>query len=253
MRSMNTRVQTLRPACLLVVSFLLPSLPAIAADDAAVVPQAVRDKLSMILPGRHEADVKPSPVSGLYEVGYGGEVFYLTADGRYMLRGDLLDLASMRNLSEERRSTYRRGLLSEIDPKKTINFAPESGPVKHVVYVFTDIDCPYCRRMHKQIADYNRLGIEIRYLAYPRSGVNTPSYYKAIDVWCAKDRKAALTRAKLGETLPKRSCDNPVDEDMALANKFGVDGTPTLILDDGSVIPGYVEPDRLIAFLEQRH
>ncbi len=107
--------------------------------------------------------------------------------------------------------------------------------------------------MHKQIADYNRLGIEIRYLAYPRSGVNTPSYYKAVDVWCAKDRKAALTRAKLGETLPKRSCDHPVDEDMALADKFGVDGTPTLILDDGSVIPGYVEPDRLIAFLEQRH
>ncbi len=162
MRSMNTRAQTLRAACFLVVTLLFPSLPVVAADDAASVPTAVRDKLSMILPGQHEADVKPSPVSGLYEVGYGGEVFYLTADGRYMLRGDLLDLASMRNLSEERRSAYRRGLMAEIDPKKTINFAPEPGPAKHVVYVFTDIDCPYCRRMHKQIADYERLGIEIR-------------------------------------------------------------------------------------------
>ncbi len=227
------------------------SIPA-DADEASTVPAAVKDKLSLILPGRHEAVVEASPVQGLYEVGYGGEVFYLTADGRYMLRGDLLDLSTMRNLSEERRTAYRRTLMAGIDPTQTINFAPEPGPAKHVVYVFTDIDCPYCRRMHKRIADYNRLGIEIRYLAYPRSGVDTPSYYKAVGVWCAEDRKAALTRAKQGETVPRLACDNPVDEDMALADKFGIDGTPTLILEDGSVIPGYVEPDRLIAFLDRR-
>lgn len=247
--SMDSGMAKFTRGCCLVLLIMLSTSSFADADD---IPAAVSRTLTHILPGEHEAKVSPAVVEGFFEVGYGGEVFYVSADGRYMLRGDLLDLKTMKNLSEERRSAYRRGLLAEIDPAGAITFAPEKTPARHVVYIFTDIDCPYCRKMHQQIADYNRLGIEIRYLAYPRSGVGTPSYYKAISVWCAKDRKAALTRAKLGETLPRETCDNPVDGHMALADRFGVDGTPTLILEDGSVVPGYVEPARLVAFLDQR-
>ncbi len=234
-----------------VVTTLLLAVSAYSQAEETV-PTAVNDMLARILPGQVDAHVKATPLDGLYEVTYGGEVFYLSQDGRFMLRGDLLDMTSMRNLSEERRSAYRLQLINEINPAETINYAPKDKPAKHMIYVFTDIDCPYCRKMHSQMADYNRLGIEIRYLAYPRSGINTPSYYKAVNVWCAKDPRQALTLAKQGEKLPKQDCDNPVKKDMALADKFGVDGTPTLILADGSVIPGYVEPERLLSFLQQR-
>ncbi len=244
---MNRTVQRL-PG--LAVAFLFFVSPITLADET--VPVAVKDMLARILPGHIEANVEATPLQGLYEVTYGGEVFYLSQDGRFMLRGDLLDMQTMRNLSEERRSAYRLSLLDEIDPARTINYPPADKPARHVIYVFTDIDCPYCRKMHSQMADYNRLGIEMRYLAYPRSGIDTPSYYKAVNVWCAKDPREAMTRAKQGEKLPAKDCDHPIRQDMALADKFGVDGTPTLILSDGSVIPGYVEPERLITFLEQR-
>lgn len=223
-----------------------------AADDATASHEpsaAVASVLERILPGEGAYQIRTAPIPGFQEVSYGAQVFYISADGRHVIQGDIYRLDEERNLTEERRGELRLALLKELDEKDLIVFAPEGKP-RHVLHVFTDVDCVYCRRMHSLIADYNRLGIEVRYLAFPRSGADSPAYDKMVSVWCAKDRQTALTRAKAGETVPAATCDNPVLEHMDLATAFGVSGTPTLVFPDGSSLPGYVPPERLAAYLD---
>jgi thiol:disulfide interchange protein DsbC len=117
--------------------------------------------------------------------------------------------------------------------------------------VFTDVDCPYCRKLHSQIADYNRLGVRVRYLAFPRTGPNTLSWTKAEQVWCSTDRNDALTRAKLGQPLKTKPCaNNPVAREYALAQDFALQGTPAIIMPDGELLPGYVPPEVLVEHLK---
>lgn len=222
------------------------------ADESPgeAVPGPVLEVLERIFPGRRPEVLRPAPVAGLYEVAFGPDVLYLSADGRYVLEGDLYDLQAGRNLTEVRRAAGRRALMAAIDPRTAIAYDPPEP--RHVVYVFTDVDCPYCRKMHEQIADYQARGIAIRYLAYPRTGVGSPSYHKAVSVWCAPDRREAITEAKQGKPVPPRRCENPVQAHMAVADRLGISGTPTLVLEDGTLIGGYVPPDRLAAFLERR-
>lgn len=225
---------------------LVTGQTAIAGDDEA----AIKKALSRIIPSEAPDSITKTPVSGLYEVTYGSEILYVTHDGRYLIQGDLVDLKERVNLTEKKKSQGRKALFDAIDPATTVNFKPEK--TRYVVYVFTDVDCPYCRKMHKQIADYEKLGMEIRYLAYPRSGINTESYYKMVAVWCADDRQAAMTKAKSGARMERVTCDNPVQDHMAKASLVGLSGTPTLLLSDGTVIPGYVPPDQLIRILDER-
>ncbi len=128
-------------------------------------------------------------------------------------------------------------------------FAP-SGKPKYKVTVFTDIDCGYCRKLHSHIAELNQRGVEVDYLFFPRTGLNTPSYDKAVSVWCAKDRKAAFTAAKAGKDPAPAKCDNPVADQYKLGAQVGVDGTPTILAADGTKIGGYLAPDQLVAKLQ---
>lgn len=219
------------------------------AGAAEAVPEAVSKMLAAIIPGQTPDEIRAAPAGGFYEVSYGMETFYISADGRYLLQGDLLDLKTQVNLTEQKRTEQRRVLMRSVKPEDAIVFAPAGKP-KYTVYVFTDIDCGYCRQLHKEIKRYNELGIEIRYLAYPRTGIDTPSYYKAVSVWCAEDRKAALTDAKAGRQPPERNCDNPVEAEYSLGSKLGVSGTPTLVFSDGSVLPGYLNPKQLAQYLD---
>lgn len=221
---------------------------ALAAD---VPPEAVSKMLREIIPGQTPDNVRAVPIGGFYEVTYGGETFYISSDGQFMLQGDLYDLKARVNLTEVKRAQYRRTIMQAVNEKDAIIFSPKDE-AKHTVYVFTDIDCGYCRQLHKEIGHYNDLGIEIRYLAYPRSGVDTPSYHKAVSVWCAEDRKAAMTEAKAGRQPPQRKCENPVESEMALGKRIGVSGTPTLVFDDGSVVPGYLSPVQLAHYLQSQ-
>ncbi len=209
----------------------------------------VKEALKAAVPQADPDSLTASPFPGMYEAVYGAQVLYISSDGRYLLEGDLFDLKTRTNLSENKRQAGRAKVVNDIDPKTMIIFAAENP--KYTVSAFTDIDCGYCRKLHREMAEYNKLGITVRYLAFPRSGVDTESYYKAVSVWCAADRKTAMTEAKSGATPPKRECDNPVQEHMAAARAVGVTGTPTLVLDNGRVIPGYVEPQRLLQMLEQ--
>ena len=233
------------------VLFLGLSLGSIANAGEAEDIVAIKSVLGKLMPQAQPDSIKPAAFPGMYEAIYGPQIIYISADGRYMLEGDLYDLKSQVNLTESKRRAARAKLVREMDQKDMIVFSPPADKVKFTITAFTDIDCGYCRKMHKQMKQYNDLGIAFRYMAYPRSGVNTPSYYKAVSVWCAKDKQDAMTQAKSGVNLPKAECDNPVKKHMQAAKLVGVTGTPTLVLESGRVIPGYVEPNRLLKILEQ--
>lgn len=228
------------------LAFSAQSLAA-ESDDIATIKKV----LSELMPQAQAESIKPAGLPGMYEAVFGPQIIYISGDGRYMLEGDLYDLKNRVNLTEAKRNVGRASIISEMDEKTMVVFSPAADKVKFTITAFTDIDCGYCRKMHQQMEEYNKLGIAMRYLAYPRSGINTPSYFKAVSVWCADDRAAAMTKAKSGETLPKADCATPIEAHMDAAKLVGVTGTPTMVLENGRVIPGYVEPKRLIQILEQ--
>jgi thiol:disulfide interchange protein DsbC len=127
--------------------------------------------------------------------------------------------------------------LAKIKNVEMIIFSPDK--TKHTITVFTDIDCPYCQKLHAEIEDYNKAGIEVRYLMFPRAGVDSPSYKKAISVWCANDSNKALTDAKQGKKVEAKTCENPIQSQMTVAQMVGVTGTPAIVLEDGEMLPGY--------------
>lgn len=215
-----------------------------AADDF----KELRAALKVIIPNAEPDAISESDLKGIYEVSFGAEVVYISGDGRYLINGSLIDLKTGENLTEEKRAEGRLRLLDSVDEKDMVIYAPEN--IKHTITVFTDIDCAYCRRMHNEMAELNDLGIAVRYLFFPRAGLESKSYFKAVSVWCADDRLQAMTDAKNGKTIPKKNCDNPVDEHMELVQQFGITGTPTLVMEDGQVVPGYVPAQRLAASLE---
>lgn len=195
-------------------------------------------------PGAELEDVHTTPIPGLYEVMRGTDAAFVSSDGRYAIAGDLYDLRTNVNLSENQRRETRLKLLAAIPESQMLIFGPRNAP--HTVTVFTDVDCAYCRKLHSEIADYNRLGIRVRYLFYPRTGPNTESWTKAEQVWCSPNRNAALTRAKLGETLPAKVCANtPVAREYELGQEFGLEGTPAIVLSNGDMLAGYVSPTDL--------
>ncbi|MGV3592523.1 MAG: thioredoxin fold domain-containing protein, partial [Gammaproteobacteria bacterium] len=148
----------------------------------------------------------------------------------------------------ERRNDIRRERIAALDEKDMIVFAPE-GERKATITVFTDVDCPYCRKLHAEIEALNAYGIAVRYLAFPRTGLNTETHAKMISTWCADDPKAMMTAATRGADVPPADCANPVASQYQLGREVGVTGTPALVFDDGTIMPGYVEADTLASFL----
>ncbi len=186
--------------------------------------------------------INASQMPGMYEVLYGLDVVYISEDGRFLMSGSIIDIDAGKNLTEERRAEGRLSLINSVDESDMIIFSPKE--VKYRVTVFTDIDCMYCRRLHTEIGELNQRGVEVRYLFFPRAGLNSKSYKKAVSVWCSDNRQEALTQAKLGKHVAEKTCDNPVDEHMALVNKLGLTGTPASVLSNGQIVPGYLPVDR---------
>jgi thiol:disulfide interchange protein DsbC len=209
----------------------------------------VRAEVAAHIPGTRSDELRPTPVPGIYELTRGTDIAYVTADGKYAFSGDLYELSSNSNLTEQHRREARVKRIAAFPENEMLIFGPQSP--KYTITVFTDVDCPYCRKLHSQIAEYNRLGVRVRYLLYPRNGPNTPSWTKAEQVWCSANRNDALTRAKLGEELKAKPCaDNPVARSYALGRDFALEGTPAIIMPDGEILPGYVPPDVLVKHLK---
>lgn len=194
-------------------------------------------------------DVRPSPVPGLFEVSSGAEVGYVSADGRFYIDGDVFDMGTKQNLTEDRRMRSRLALMAGVSDEDAIIFGPKAG-ARHTVTVFTDMDCVHCRRMHGEMAELNRLGIRVRYLMFPRGGPGSDSWSKAEAVWCSDDRRDALTRAKRGEKVTAKSCDTPIAAQYELGRQLGITGTPGIITDRGEFLAGYASAAYLGAYLE---
>lgn len=222
----------------------------LAAEDADEGAARVRASLKVLIPHLQVDRISKTPIPDLYEVAFGSHLVYVTGDGKYLLQGKITDLETREAITEKREQALKQAVLKGLDEKDMIVFGDKDLP--YTVTVFTDIDCGYCRRLHSQIAEYNKLGIRIRYMAYPRAGPGSQSEKEAVAVWCSDDRKAALTLAKNGSKVPYRKCKNPVRAQYKLGQDFGISGTPALVMQDGEVLPGYVPPKRLRAWLEQQ-
>lgn len=241
------------PLGLLAATLLLFAGHAFAAGDRAVdaaTEQKIRSSLQVLLPGLQPDSVRSTPLGNLYEITFGTRIVYVTEDGRFLVQGKLIDLETRQEITDERLAELKRDALDAIGEDRMVVYAPEAP--RHTVTVFTDIDCGFCRRMHAEMDQYHKQGIAIRYLFYPRAGVGSDSYKKAVSVWCADDRNDAMDTAKAGDSVPAKACDNPVEAHYALGQQMSVQGTPALVLADGEIVPGYVPPARLRRALDER-
>lgn len=197
----------------------------------------VRAAINRLIPGMTEAEIRPSNVPGMLEVRNGTNVFYVSADGEYLLNGPLYTLDGGQNLSEQRVAEYRKTLFDDIAAASPVQYPAEEG--RYQLTVVTDIDCPYCRRLHQDLAEYHAAGFDIQYLMLPRSGRNTPSYFKTVNAICASQPAETITAAMSGQEPAPAECEHPIDQHMQMAQALGAVSTPNILLPDGVLIRGY--------------
>jgi len=233
--------------CLVLVTAMQAMAAALSPNETRILRQAVQAHD----PAAQVAMPASSPVTGMYLTSIDGVSGYVSADGRYFIVGDMLDLASHSNVTEEFRQATRRSLLEKVAPNESILFAPAKP--KHTVIVFTDVDCPYCRKLHSELAELQARGIAVRYMAFPRSGPNTKAWKTMAAVWCSSDRRAALTRATRGDVVTAgSSCsDTAIAKQYALGQQLGIPGTPMVVLSDGTSLGGYMSPNKMLAALDE--
>ena len=222
-----------------------------AVTASAELGEKLVASLEALNPELEVASVSESGIEGVVLVELaGGGLLYGTSDGRHVIEGSLYRLSDggIVNLTEQRRAVKRRELLAEVDAEDMVIFSPDE-PAKASVAIFTDVDCGYCRKLHMEMEEINALGIEVRYLAFPRAGPGSRSYEKTVSAWCAKDAQQAITELKMGGSIPDRSCANPVMDQYELGQAMGVTGTPAIITEEGALLPGYVPAAELAAAL----
>jgi thiol:disulfide interchange protein DsbC len=221
-----------------------PAEQAAAADPRAAL-------LKLLPAGTKPDDLRPSPIAGIYEFAQGAEVSYITADGKYFIDGNVYDMGTRENLTEQQRTRARVALINAVPESQMLIFSPKNP--QYTITVFTDVDCQYCRKLHSEMAELNKLGIRVRYMFYPRTGPNTESWRKAEAVWCSDDRNAALTRAKTGAAVDtSKTCGTtPVAREYALGQSIGVQGTPAIVTEGGDYINGYMPPQDLVKELNK--
>ena len=210
----------------------------------------VRDALLKLAPGMQISSIKPAAVDGFYEVLVDMQVVYVSADGKYLMQGRLMDIDTGKDLTEPTVASAKAGVINAIKDEDTIIFAPKD--YKHTVTIFTDIDCPYCARLHQEMDQYMDAGIRVRYLFFPRAGIDSGSYKKALSVWCAEDQQQAMTRSKAGQMIPEKSCDSPIKSQMELVSVLGIRGTPAIYTEQGEQLGGYLPISQIAARLNAK-
>jgi len=231
----------------------------VVQGKAELSPEAIKQLLERKLEGIQITSVEPSPREGIYQAFYGGQILYVSTDGQHIFTGNLLGFSGNQpvNLTEKAISAKA----SELSPQraKTIAAIKDEDMVvfkaedeEYVISVFTDVDCSYCRKLHKEVPELNKRGITVRYLAFPRAGVGSSSYDKLVSVWCAEDKLQAMDNAKLKRQFSAKSCDNPVASQYQLTRNLGLTGTPALILPDGELIAGYLPSEKLYNYLKSK-
>ena len=227
----------------LLTSFTVSAEADVATDSANKLKQALAERMPNVKPTK----ISATPVMGLFEVIVGSQVVYMSGDARYMIEGDLIDLTTKRNVSEEAKSVIRLSAIESLGVDKMLVYTPKK--VKNTITVITDIDCPYCRRLHNEVPDYMENEVQVRYIFMPLKGA--ADMKKTVRVWCSDNQQTALDTAKSGGKVEDKTCDNPINDHLALARELGVRGTPAILLEDGRLLPGYVPVDKLVAELRK--
>ena len=235
-------------------AILLPLALVVGAGEP--VDEATMKKLRAALEvpqnGLKIQSAQNSELPGLIEVQFErGPLVYASADGRFFVVGDLYttDPAGYDNLTEKKRDAQRREQLAGVKQSDMIVFAAEGETRAHVT-VFTDVTCFYCQKLHKEVPELNKRGVEVRYLAYPRAGVDSPGFKQLASAWCADNPQDTLTRLKNKQQVPENVCKgNPIASQYALGQEMGVRGTPAIITESGEMIPGYQAADALMMTL----
>ena len=230
-----------------------PAVPVVAqvvsTGEDAVVEARVRKAMEGLDPNFKPDFVGPAPFAGFREVVVSGQVLYVSDDGRYLMQSQPYDIEKRALVTSDRLLEYRRALLAAVPADQRISFVPPNA--KYTITVFTDTECGYCRKLHQDIAELNRNGIGVEYLAYPRMGPGSQDFKDMISVWCADDRRAAMNKAKAGQRVTARNCTSPVAMHYALGQQVGVTGTPAVFAPDGTQLGGYLPPAQLKAALEK--
>ncbi|WP_333678055.1 thioredoxin fold domain-containing protein [Dyella sp.] len=228
----------------------------VSTPPAANTPEAVvRQALLKLVPKAQIDQVAPSPLPGFYQVIASGHLVYVSSDGKYLINGDVIDTSKGSSLTDDAWAAYRKTQLAKVPVSDRIVFAPPNP--KYTVTVFTDVTCPYCRVLHEQIKDFNKEGIAVQYLAWPRSGVTgddgkpTKTYKEMVSIWCAADRNDAFTQAKKGQDPKPADCKNPVKDQFDLGLRLGVTGTPAVYAEDGTLIGGYLSPQDMLKAVQE--
>jgi len=207
---------------------------------AADADKAIREALQSIQPDMPIEAIAESPMPGVYQVQVkGGRQLYASADGQFVIQGYMFQFKDGQaiNLTEQAQSRSVAQTIAAVPASEMVVFAPKN-PKTHIT-VFTDTDCVYCQKLHSEVPELNRLGVEVRYMAFPRQGMASHGARTLTSVWCAKDQQAAMNKAKAREEVPAATCDNPIAKQYELGQMIGVQGTPAIILADGQIIPGY--------------
>ncbi len=231
---------------LVAITILCSEAMSAAAPTAQNATDAVVAKLKSLRPDLPIESVSDAPIPGMIAIELtGGSVLYASNDGRYLIAGDLYEMGdTLVNIAEQARDEKRKELIAGVSTNDMAIF-PAQGKRKAVITVFTDVDCTYCRKLHKEVPQMNKMGVEVRYLAYPRGGVGSPGYDKLVTAWCSTNRQDAITRMKRGEELPPKTCENPVAHEYELGHLAGLTGTPAIVLEDGRMLGGYLSADQL--------
>lgn len=245
-------VKFFRKCAIKIALCLSPFLVVVNGESIAVSDEAaqiIKSNIQKSMPAIKVEKIIDSPIKGLYQVSSGPYIFYVSEDGHYAVIGNILDLQDGKtNATEQARQKGRVDALNALGEQNMVVYKAPKEKAKYTVTVFTDIDCGYCRKFHSHISELNDRGITVRYVAFPRSGKKSADYNTMLSIWCSDPsaRKDLLTKAKNGETIPDKQCKTDIiEKQLKLGVLSGIQGTPSIIFEDGSMVGGYLTPDQL--------
>ena len=233
-----------------IFSFIFCSMPINGAERVTQPSSQFIKGLQMLMPNIPPDGIYKSEINGIHQVAFGPRLVYVTSDGRYMLKGSFIDLETKMNITTIAENKFRISSIDNaFDENEMIVFSPKK--TRHTLTIFTDIDCSFCKKMHRQIDEFLNQGIRIRYLLFPREGMNSASAKNSISIFCEKDKKLALTKAKAGQFVATdNGCDNPIYKTIVMGQMIGIKGTPTIIADNGHMFSGYVSAGQIAQALD---
>jgi thiol:disulfide interchange protein DsbC len=211
--------------------------------------EAVRNNLEKIIPARMQiSSIEQTPMEGVYEVRAGNENLFVYSQGDFIMIGEVFDTDRRVSWAQERREKEKVVAMKDLAAMPESNMIIMGDPEgERYITVFTDTDCGWCQKFHQDIPALQAGGLKVRYMMWPRAGLESESYREAVSVWCAEDQGQAMTIAKNRQQVEPKQCDNPVEEHYELGFRLGVQGTPFIMLDNGKVLGGYVPPDKLLS------